>query len=236
MYYVDYTYIILVLPAVIFSLWASSRVNSTFKKYSKEHNMRGITGAQAARTVLDSNGLHNVAIEQISGDLTDHYDPKTNVIRLSDSVYNSTSTAAIGVACHEAGHAVQHAENYAPVKIRTAIVPITNIGSKLSMPLIILGIVLSGFGSIFIQLAYLGVICFSACVVFQLVTLPTEFNASNRALKAIESSHLLNDSEQKSAKKVLSAAAMTYVAALAVSVMQLLRLVIMVSGRDNRRR
>lgn len=231
MFYIDYTYIILVLPAVIFSLWASARVNSTFKKYSKEHNMRGITGAQAARSVLDANGLHNVAIEKISGNLTDHYDPKSNVIRLSDSVYASTSTAAIGVACHEAGHAVQHAENYAPVKLRTAIVPITNIGSRLSMPLIILGIVLSSFGSIFIQIAYLGIICFCACVFFQLVTLPTEFNASSRALKAIESSHLLNDSEQRSAKKVLSAAAMTYVAALAVSIMQLLRLVLLVSGR-----
>lgn len=231
MFYIDYTYIILVLPAVIFSLWASARVNSTFKKYSKEHNMRGITGAQAARSVLDANGLHNVAIEKISGDLTDHYDPKSNVIRLSDSVYDSTSTAAIGVACHEAGHAVQHAENYAPVKLRTAIVPITNIGSKLSMPLIILGIVLSSFGNIFIQIAYLGIICFCACVFFQLVTLPTEFNASSRALKAIESSHLLNDSEQRAAKKVLSAAAMTYVAALAVSIMQLLRLVLLVSGR-----
>lgn len=235
MYYMDYTYIILVLPAIIFSMWASARVNSTFKKYSKEHNMRGITGAQAARAVLDSNGLRNVSIEKVSGNLTDHYDPKANVIRLSDSVYGSTSTAAIGVACHEAGHAVQHAENYGPVKVRTAIVPITNIGSKLSMPLIILGIVLSSFGNIFIQIAYLGVICFCACVFFQLVTLPTEFNASNRALKAIESSHLLNDSEQRSAKKVLSAAAMTYVAALAVSIMQLLRLVIMVSGRDRRR-
>lgn len=229
--YFDYTYIILVLPAVLFSLWASSRVNSTFNKYSKEHNMRGITGAQAARAVLDANQLHNVAIERISGNLTDHYDPKSNVIRLSDSVYNSTSTAAIGVACHEAGHAVQHAENYTPVKIRTAIVPITNIGSKLSMPLIILGLVLSSFGSVFIQIAYLGIICFCACVVFQLVTLPTEFNASSRALTAIESSHLLNDAEQRSAKKVLSAAAMTYVAALAVSVMQLLRLVLLVSGR-----
>lgn len=230
--YIDYTYIILVLPAVIFSLWASARVNSTFKKYSKEHNMRGLTGAQAARAVLDANQLHNVAIERVSGELTDHYDPKANVIRLSDGVYNSTSTAAIGVACHEAGHAVQHAENYAPVKLRTAIVPITNIGSRLAMPLIVLGIVLSGLGSHFIQIAYLGIICFCACVFFQLVTLPTEFNASSRALKAIESSHLLNDSEQKSAKKVLSAAAMTYVAALAVSIMQLLRLVLLVSGRD----
>lgn len=229
--YFDMTYIILVLPAVIFSLWASSRVNSTFKKYSKQYNSKGITGAQAARSVLDRNGLRNVAIERISGSLTDHYDPKANVIRLSDSVYDSTSTAAIGVACHEAGHAVQHAENYAPVKIRTAIVPITNIGSKLSMPLILLGIVLSSFGSIFIQIAYLGIICFCACVFFQLVTLPTEFNASSRAMAAIEESHLLNDTEQKSAKKVLSAAAMTYVAALAVSVMQLLRLVLLVSGR-----
>lgn len=230
--YFDYTYIILVLPAVIFSLWASARVNSTFKKYSKERTSNNITGAQAARAVLDANGLYNVPIERVSGKLTDHYDPKTNVIRLSDSVYDSTSTAAVGVACHEAGHAVQHSEDYTPVKIRTAIVPITNIGSRLATPLILLGIVLSYFGNIFLQIAYLGIICFCLCVFFQLVTLPTEFNASSRAMKAIKSACLLTDSEQKSAKKVLNAAAMTYVAALAVSVMQLLRLVLLVSGRN----
>lgn len=229
--YFDYTYIILVLPAVLFSMWASMRVNSTFNKYSKEHTSRNITGAQAARMVLDANGLTNIPIERVSGNLSDHYDPKANVIRLSDSVYSNTSTAAVGVACHEAGHAIQHAENYAPVKIRTAIVPITNIGSKLAMPLILLGIVLSTFGSFFIQIAYFGIICFCLCVLFQLVTLPTEFNASSRAMKAIEASYLLTDTEQKSARKVLSAAAMTYVAALAVSVMQLLRLVLLVSGR-----
>ena len=226
-YGIDIYYIVLVLPAIIFSMWASFRVNSTFKKYSKEKNARGITADQAARMVLDANGLYNVPIERVSGSLSDHYDPKANVIRLSDSVYNNTSTAAIGVACHEAGHAIQHAENYAPVKIRTAIVPVTNIGSKLSIPLIILGLVLS-----LTELAYLGIICFCACVFFQLITLPTEFNASSRAMKAIEGSFILSDSEQKSARKVLSAAAMTYVAALAVSVMQLLRLVFIVAGND----
>jgi len=229
--YIDYSYIVLVLPAVLFSLWASARVNSTFKKYSKEHNQRGLTGAQAARMVLDANGLRNVHIEKISGNLTDHYDPSTNVVRLSDSVHDSTSTAAIGVACHEVGHAIQHAENYMPVKIRTAIVPITNIGSKLSVPLIVLGLFLSYFGQIFLGLAYLGIIAFSLCVVFQLVTLPTEFNASRRAMVTIENENILDDREQRSARKVLSAAAMTYVAALAVAIMQLLRLVAIVARR-----
>ena len=231
--YIDWTYIVLVLPAMLFAMWASARVNSTFEKYKKTRNVRGITGADAARWVLDRNGLRNVRIEHIQGSLTDHYDPSTNVVRLSDDVYSSTSTAAIGVACHEVGHAIQHATNYAPVKIRTAIVPITNIGAKLSVPLIIIGLLLSSMGEIFVMIAYIGCALFGLVTVFQLVTLPTEFNASSRALKTIEETNLLQGEELRQAKKVLSAAAMTYVAALAVSLAQLLRFLIIVGGRRN---
>lgn len=231
MYYIDWTYICLVLPAVLFAMWASARVNSVFKKYKNTRNSRGITGAQAARWVLDRNGLTNVPIEHISGSLTDHYDPSTNVVRLSDDVYGSTSTAAIGVACHEVGHAIQYATNYAPVKIRMAIVPITNIGAKLSVPLIIIGLILSSFGEIFVTIAYIGCALYGLVTLFQLVTLPTEFNASNRALKTIRETNLLVGEEYNQAKQVLSAAAMTYVAALAVSLMQLLRFLILVGGR-----
>lgn len=229
--YIDWTYIILVLPAMLLAMWASARVNSTFAKYKNTRNIRGITGAQAARWVLDRNGLTNVRIEHIQGSLTDHYDPSANVVRLSDDVFASTSTAAIGVACHEVGHAIQHATNYAPVKIRTAIVPITNIGAKLSVPLIIGGLILSSFGEIFVMLAYVGCALYGLVAVFQLVTLPTEFNASSRALKTIEQTNLLQGEELNQAKKVLSAAAMTYVAALAVSLAQLLRFLIIVGGR-----
>lgn len=229
--YIDMTYITLVLPAVIFALWASSRVNKTFSKYSTRHNSRNITGAQAARYVLDKNGCTNVRIERISGNLTDHYDPQTNVIRLSDSVYNSTSTAAIGVACHEAGHAIQYAEGYAPIKLRAAIIPITNIGSKLSVPLIMLGLILCALEPAWIGIAYVGIACFGLSTIFQLLTLPTEYNASNRAIAAIESGALLIGDELDGAKKVLRAAALTYVAALAVSLMQLLRLLLIVGRR-----
>lgn len=234
----DYLYLILVLPAVIFSLWASIRVNTTFKKYSKIRSMRGITGAEAARRVLDANGLQHIRIEQIPGNLTDHYDPRSDVIRLSESVYGNTSVAAVGVACHEAGHAVQHAENYAPVKIRAAIIPVTNIGSRLAIPLIILGILLNSLASApeFLVIAYIGVACYGLCTLFQLVTLPTEFDASRRALRCIESYGILGSEEIGGARRVLTAAAMTYVAALAVSLMQLLRLFLMVSGNSRRRR
>ena len=233
----DYLYLILVLPAVIFSLWASIRVNTTFKKYSKIRSMRGITGAEAARRVLDANGLQHIRIEQIPGNLTDHYDPRSDVIRLSESVYGNTSVAAVGVACHEAGHAVQHAENYAPVKIRAAIIPVTNIGSRLAIPLIILGILLNSLASApeFLVIAYIGVACYGLCTLFQLVTLPTEFDASRRALRCIESYGILGSEEIGGARRVLTAAAMTYVAALAVSLMQLQRLFLMVSGNSRRR-
>lgn len=229
--YIDMTYIVLVLPAVIFALWASSHVNSTFSKYSQQFNSRRLTGAQAARFVLDRNGCRDVRIERVSGNLTDHYDPKTNVIRLSESVHDNISSAAIGVACHEAGHAIQYAENYAPIKLRAAIIPVTNIGSRLAIPLIILGLVLCALDSAWIGIAYLGIACFGLSTVFQLLTLPTEFNASSRAIAAIEDSRLLMGEELEGAKKVLRTAALTYVAALAVSLMQLLRLLILVNRR-----
>lgn len=232
--YFDITYLILVLPAVIFAMICSANVNSTFKKYSTQYSARGITGAEAARRVLDGNGLYDVRIEHISGNLTDHFDPREKVIRLSDNVYNNTSTAAIGVACHEAGHAIQHAVGYFPIKVRSAIIPVTNIGSKLSMPLILLGLLFanSELGGTFVNI---GIACFGLSTLFQLVTLPTEFNASHRALQIIQSSNILYDNELAGAKKTLRAAAMTYVAALAVSLMQLLRLIILFGGRGRRR-
>lgn len=234
MFYFDWTYAVLVLPCVVLSLWASSNVNSTFKRYSQQHSCRRITGAQAAQRVLSAHGIHNVRIERVSGNLTDHYDPKSNVIRLSDSVYDNTSTAAIGVACHEAGHAVQYAENYAPIKLRAAIIPVTNFGSRLAMPLILLGILFSGLGQFSTTIVYLGIACFGLSFVFQLVTLPVEFNASSRALRAIESGELLTDDELKGARKTLRAAAMTYVAATAVALAQLLRLIMLFGGRRRR--
>ena len=230
----DWTYVVLVLPCVIFAMWASSSVNSTFNKYSKQYSSRGITGAQAAERVLRANGVTGVRIERVAGNLTDHYDPKTNVIRLSDNVYASTSTAAIGVACHEAGHAVQYAQNYGPIKLRAAIIPVTNIGSKLAMPLILIGLLLSFLGLVSFVFVYLGIACFGLSLVFQLVTLPVEYNASRRAMQTIESSEILTAEEQKGAKKTLSAAALTYVAATAVSLAQLLRVLLIFGG--NRRR
>ena len=234
--YFDITYVILVLPFVILSIWASSNVNSTFRRYSQQHSIRRITGAQAAQRVLSANGVSGVKIERIAGNLSDHFDPRTNVIRLSDDVYNSTSTAAIGVACHEAGHAVQYAQSYGPIKLRAAIIPVTNIGSKLAMPLILLGVLLSVFSEYSYALIYVGIACFALSLIFQLVTLPVEFNASNRALRAIEDGNILTEDEQKGAKKVLRAAAMTYVAATAVALMQLLRLLMIFGGGNRRRR
>lgn len=231
----DWTYLVIILPCMILSLWASSNVNNTFKRYSNQFSRRGITGAEAAQRVLRNHGVHNVRVEHISGNLTDHFDPKTNVIRLSDQVYNNTSTAAIGVACHEAGHAVQYAQNYGPIKLRAAIVPVTNLGSKLAMPLILVGILLSFLGNFSYTLVYVGIACFSLSVVFQLITLPVEFNASRRALKAIEAGGILADDELSGAKKTLCAAAMTYVAATAVAMAQLLRLLILFGGRGRRR-
>ncbi len=226
-YYMDGG-IILVLIAGILSLIASSRVNSTFKKYSKMHTGRNITGAQAARSILDANGLYNVRVERVSGNLTDHFDPKANVIRLSDSVHDSVSVAAVGVAAHEAGHAVQHATAYKPILVRNSIVPVANIGSMAGPYLVILGLLMS-YG----PLAYAGIIFFSLAVLFQLVTLPVEFNASNRAIATLENDGYLESVEVPAVKKVLSAAAMTYVAAAAVSIAQLLRLVMLVRRNDD---
>ena len=228
-YGIDWTYIVLVLPAVIFSLIASANVNSTFKKYSRVYNSRRLTGADAARRILDSNGLQHIRIERISGNLSDHFDPQSNVIRLSQAVYDGATAAAVGVAAHECGHAIQHAVGYLPIKLRNAIIPITNIGSKLAFPMILLGIVLTAWSQQALMIAYIGVALFGLSLVFQLVTLPTEFNASRRALKTIDNMGLLSGDDLKASKKVLTAAAMTYVAALAVTLMQLIRLFLIVN-------
>ena len=230
-YGLDLSYLILVLPCIIFSLWASSSVNSTFRRYSSVLSSRRITGAEAAQRVLSGCGVRGVQIQRVSGNLTDHYDPRSNVIRLSNSVYDSTSVAAIGVACHEAGHAVQYARNYAPIKLRAAISPLTNLGSKLAMPLILVGVLLSALSGLGTGFIYLGIAAFGLSLVFQLVTLPVEFNASRRALRAIESGNILTPEEQHGARKTLTAAAMTYVAATAVSLAQLLRLILLFGGR-----
>ncbi len=227
-YGIDYTYIVLVLPAMIFAMWAQFNVSSTFKKYSKVQIRSGMTGYDSARLILDQNGLFNVRIEQVSGELTDHYDPRANVIRLSSSVYGSSTAAAVGVAAHEAGHAVQHAVGYTPIKFRTAIIPISQIGSTLAFPLFLIGILFS-----FPMLAYLGVAFFGAATLFQLVTLPVEFNASRRAVDALKTSGMLDGEQLDSASKVLRAAALTYVAALAVSLANFIRLFI-IAGRSKR--
>ena len=230
----DWT-ILVMIPALIFSLWAQFKVNSTFNRYAKVRNRRGLTGADVARRVLDANGLHHVTIEHVRGRLTDHYDPRANVIRLSDAVYASTGIAALGVAAHEAGHAVQHAVGYAPIKLRTAIIPLTRFGSFMAMPLFIIGMLFSGasylgndIGSIFMMT---GILFFSFSTLFQLVTLPTEFNASTRAMKALDNGGILASDELPAARATLSAAAMTYVAALATSLASLLRLILIFNRR-----
>ena len=232
----DMTYLILVVPCLILSLWASYKVKSTFNKYSNQFSRRRITGAEAARRVLQMNGVTGVQITRVSGNLSDHYDPRTNVIRLSDSVYDSFSTAAIGVACHEAGHAVQYAQSYAPIKLRAAIIPITNIGSHLAMPLILIGLLLNFTQNVSFIFVYLGIGCFALSLLFQLVTLPVEFNASRRAMEAISAGDILTPDEQVGARKTLTAAAMTYVAATAVALAQLLRLLAIFGGRNRHRR
>ena len=224
-YYFDPTYV-LVIIAFLLTLFASMGVKSTFSKYNDVRSSRGITAASAARQILDANGLQNIRIEHVSGDLTDHYSPNENVIRLSDSTYNSTSVAAIGVAAHECGHAVQHQVGYVPIKIRNGIVPIVNVCNMLSMPIFIIGLIL-GLG----RLAMVGAILFGAVLVFQLVTLPTEINASRRAMKTLESMYLLEGDELTGARKTLSAAAMTYVAAVASTALQFLRLVLLANRR-----
>ncbi len=229
-YGIDWTYLVLVMPAVIFAMIASAKVNTTFNKYKSLRTRSNISGYDSARMILDKNGLYDVTIERVAGDLTDHYDPKSRVIRLSDATYASTSPAAVGVAAHEAGHAVQHAREYTPIKIRSAIIPVTNIGSMLTMPLILIGFLVS-----FQPLVTLGIAFFAMSTLFQLVTLPVEFDASKRAMAALRESGRMDSEELDASKKVLSAAAMTYVAALAASLLSLLRLIIIAGGSRNRR-
>lgn len=227
-FYYDSYYLILVVPAMLIAAFAQFKVQSTFKKFASVMSRQGRTAADVTRQILNENGLSHIAIERVSGNLTDHFDPRSNVIRLSDSVYGSTSVASIGVAAHEAGHAVQHATGYTPIRLRNAVLPVANLGSTLAMPAILLGLIMS-----FEPLVTTGILLFSALVLFQLVTLPVEFNASRRALVTLKEKHILDDSELTGSKKVLSAAAMTYVAATLVSAMQLLRLVLI---SNNRRR
>ena len=226
-YYADPTWII-ILPALILTLWAQFKVNSTFNKYSGVRSMRGMTGADVARRILDLNGLRDVQVVHTPGNLTDHYDPRTNVVRLSDSVYGSSSVAAIGVAAHEVGHAVQHATGYAPIKARNAIVPVVNLCSSLAVPLFIMGLIFSSTTF----LMDIGIWLFAASVLFHVITLPVEINASRRAIATLDSNYILEGEEIKGAKRVLSAAAMTYVASAAMAVLQLLRLILVRNRRD----
>lgn len=232
-YYFDPTFILLI-PALILSIWAQARVNGAFKKYSKINCRSGCSGADIARRILDMHGLYNVRVERVSGNLTDHFDPKTNVIRLSDATYSSQSIGAAGVAAHEAGHAVQYAVGYTPIRIRNGIVPFVNVCNGLSMPILLIGILFAGAGGIFPWLIDAGIILFSATVLFQLITLPVEFNASKRAVAVLENQNLLDETEIKGAKAVLKAAALTYVAAALSAIMSLLRLILIFGG--NRRR
>ncbi len=225
LYRFDGTYI-LVLIGVVLSVLASSRVKSTFAKYQRVRSMSGITGAEAADRILRQAGIYDVRIEHISGSLTDHYDPRSKVLRLSDSVYGSASVAAIGVAAHECGHAVQHEKGYAPLAIRSALVPVANFGANLAWPIFLLGFLFS-IG----PLLDIGILLFLAAVLFQVVTLPVEFNASSRAIRLLENNGILYGDEIRGTKKVLSAAALTYVASLAASILQLLRLLILAGGR-----
>lgn len=227
MVWYDYYYFVLVVPAVILSIIAQIAVKSTYRSMSKVRNGSGLTGAAAAARVLSYYGITNVRIVQINGNLTDHYDPRDNVIRLSSKVFSDSSIASVGIACHEAGHAAQHAQGYAPIKLRNAILPVANIGSSAGIFLAVLGYIL-GFG----VLTKVGIVLFAAVVVFQLVTLPIEFNASARAMRVIDETGMLNSTEQRGARKVLTAAAMTYVAALLVSIMSLLRLILKYNSKD----
>lgn len=222
----DPLFLILVVPTFIFTIWAQFKVKGSFNKFSKVRTSNGLTGAQAAAEILRNAGINDVRIEQTPGHLSDHFDPRGNVIRLSESVYNAATVAAVGVAAHEAGHAIQHAHGYSPMKIRAAIIPVTNIGSKLAMPLIFMGLILNMFG-----LVNLGIILFGTLVVFQLVTLPVEFNASNRAIAALRGCNMLNADELRGSQKVLTAAALTYVAALAMSIAQMLRFILIALRR-----
>lgn len=228
-YYYDPTYILVLIGAVL-SLWASAKVKSTYNKYSRVYSYSGLTGAQAAAQILRQAGIYDVRIERVSGNLTDHYDPKARVLRLSDSVYGSNSVAAIGVAAHECGHAIQDQEDYVPLRFRSAFVPVANLGTQVAFPILLLGVFL-GSSHFLIQV---GLLCFFFGVLFQLITLPVEFNASGRAVRILRETGMMSDDELSKTKKVLSAAAMTYVAAAAASILSMLRLIILFGG--NRRR
>lgn len=228
-FYVDYWYLILVVPALLVSVWAQFKVKSTFSKFSERSVSCGMTGAEASRLIQNANGIHT-GLEAVAGSLSDHFDPRNNTIRLSSPVYGQATIAAVGVAAHETGHAIQHAHGYVPVKLRTAMVPVTNFASGLSPILIVLGIAMA-----MDPLAYAGIALFSVATLFQLVTLPVEFNASRRAVVALEQSGRFTQDELNGVKKVLTAAALTYVAALFVSLMSLLRLILIVSGNRRRR-
>ncbi len=219
---------ILVLIGVVLSLWAQSRVTSTFNRYSQVRSSTGMTGAEAARRLLHSQGIYDVTVQPVAGSLTDHFDPRNKTVNLSESVFNSTSIAAIGVAAHECGHAMQHAEGYGPLRFRSSLVPVANIGAKISWPMILLGVVIGGLGSPLVQI---GILMFSLSVLFQVVTLPVEFNASNRAVRLVDELGILYGEEVKGTRKVLGAAAWTYVAAAASTILQLLRLIILFGGR-----
>ena len=230
-FYFDWTYLVLVLPAIILAMAAQGKVSSTFNKYSRVPSRIGITGAEAARRIMEQNGIYDVSIERVSGNLTDHYDPSKKVLRLSDSVYSSSSIAAVGVAAHETGHAIQHARGYAPLSLRSLMVPLANIGSRLSMPLILLGLIFSFSSRMGDSLITLGIVLFGLSVVFTVITLPVEFNASKRAIACLGDSRILYEDEIEGAKKVLSAAAMTYVASTAVALANFLRLIVVFGGR-----
>ena len=227
MFWYDYYYLILVVPAILISLLAQANVKKAYSSMARVQNMKRITGAEAARRVLAHYNINNVQIQMTQGKLTDHYDPRANVIRLSPEVFSGTSIASVGIACHEAGHAAQHAQSYAPIKMRNAVLPVANIGSSAGFTIAILGYFMG-----FELLVNIGIILFASVVLFQLITLPVEFNASSRALKVIDETGMLYNEELPKAKKVLTAAALTYVASLLVSVMSLLRLIL----RTNRRR
>ena len=228
MFYFDPTYM-LVIVGVIICLLASAKMRSTFQKYARVRSHSGMTGREAAEEVLRRAGIYDVQVERVAGNLTDHYDPRTKVLRLSDATYGSNSIAAVGVAAHECGHAIQHAQGYVPLKIRGSLVPVANLGSTLAWPLILLGLLFTGESSV--MFLNLGVLAFSLAVLFQIVTLPVEFNASNRAIRILGSSGIMYPEEVKDTKKVLSAAALTYVAGAAAAILQLLRIVLLTGRR-----
>lgn len=229
MFYFDWTYFALVLPAVLISMWASAKVKSTFRKYDQVRNARGLTGYQVARMILDYHGLNGVQVIEIPGELSDHYDPKAQVVRLSSATFSSTSVSAVGVAAHETGHAIQYAEGYMPIRVRMAIQPVCQVASNLTMPLVIIGLIFS-----FQPLITMGILFFAVATLFQVATLPVEFNASSQAMSILENARILEGDELEGANATLRAAALTYLAALLVSLMNLLRLIVLSNQRNNR--